>query len=122
MFGKNKKSVNPMDLDSRGDKIFRFFSGLFLLLLAAIVLYPVYFIVIASFSDPDAVLAGKVVLWPVDINLEGYIIDQFGRAIGNAEEDAFLNGDGQGKPLGIFADKHKSSRGYSFKYLRLLCG
>ena len=73
MFGKNKKSVNPMDLDSRGDKIFRFFSGLFLLLLAAIVLYPVYFIVIASFSDPDAVLAGKVVLWPADINLEGYI-------------------------------------------------
>ena len=73
MFGKNKKHINPMDRDSRGDKIFRFFSGLFLFLLAAIVLYPVYFIIIASFSDPDAVLAGKVVLWPVDINLEGYI-------------------------------------------------
>jgi len=73
MFGKNKKHVNPMLRDSRGDKIFRFFSGLFLILLAAIVLYPVYFIIIASFSDPDAVLAGKVVLWPVDINLDGYI-------------------------------------------------
>ena len=73
MFGKNKKSVNPMDLDSRGDKIFRFFSGLFLLLLAAIVLYPVYFIVIASFSDPDAVLSGRVVLCPVDITLDGYM-------------------------------------------------
>lgn len=73
MFGKKKKPINPMLQDSRGDKIFRFFSGLFLLLLAAIVLYPVYFIVIASFSDPDAVLAGKVVLWPVDINLDGYI-------------------------------------------------
>ena len=73
MFGKNKKQINPMMRDSRGDKIFRFFSGLFLLLLAAIVLYPVYFIIIASFSDPDAVLAGKVVLWPVDINLDGYI-------------------------------------------------
>ena len=73
MFGKNKKNINPMLRDSRGDKIFRFFSGLFLFLLAAIVLYPVYFIVIASFSDPDAVLAGKVVLWPVDINLDGYI-------------------------------------------------
>ena len=73
MFGKNKKSVNPMDLDSRGDKIFRFFSGLFLLLLAAIVLYPVYFIIIASFSDPDAVLSGRVVLWPVDIALDGYM-------------------------------------------------
>ena len=73
MFGKNKKHINPMLRDSRGDKIFRFFSGLFLLLLAAIVLYPVYFIIIASFSDPDAVLAGRVVLWPVDINLDGYI-------------------------------------------------
>lgn len=73
MFGKNKKPINPMMRDSRGDKIFRFFSGLFLILLAAIVLYPVYFIIIASFSDPDAVLAGRVVLWPVDINLDGYI-------------------------------------------------
>ena len=72
MFNKNKKSVNPMMRDSRGDKIFRFFSCLFLGLLALIVLYPVYFIIIASFSDPDAVLAGKVVLWPVGINLEGY--------------------------------------------------
>ena len=73
MFGKNKKHINPMLRDSKGDKIFRFFSGLFLILLAAIVLYPVYFIIIASFSDPDAVLAGKVVLWPVDINMDGYI-------------------------------------------------
>ena len=67
-----KKSISPIMRDSRGDKIFRFFNGLFLCLLALIVLYPVYFIVIASFSDPDAVLAGKVVLWPVGINLEGY--------------------------------------------------
>ena len=73
MFNKNKKPVNPMLRDSRGDKIFRFFSCLFLGLLALIVLYPVYFIIIASFSDPDAVLAGKVVLWPVGINLEGYM-------------------------------------------------
>lgn len=34
--------------------------------------------------------------------LENYIIEQFGKAIGNAEEDAFLNGDGKKKPLGIF--------------------
>ncbi len=73
MFKKNKKSVNPMERDSRGDKIFRFFNGLFLGLLALIVLYPVYFIIIASFSDPDAVLAGQVVLWPVGINLDGYV-------------------------------------------------
>ncbi|HEL0650320.1 TPA: phage major capsid protein [Streptococcus equi subsp. zooepidemicus] len=34
--------------------------------------------------------------------LESYIIEQFGKAMGNAEEDAFLNGDGKKKPLGIF--------------------
>lgn len=34
--------------------------------------------------------------------LENYIITQFGKALANAEEDAFLNGDGTGKPLGIF--------------------
>lgn len=34
-------------------------------------------------------------------NLENYIIDQFGRAIANAEEDAFINGDGNGKPTGF---------------------
>ena len=67
-----KKPISPIMRDSRGDKIFRFFNGLFLGLLALIVLYPVYFIIIASFSDPDAVLGGKVVLWPVGINLEGY--------------------------------------------------
>jgi HK97 family phage major capsid protein len=35
-------------------------------------------------------------------NLESYIIQEFGKALGNAEEDAFLNGDGNKKPLGLF--------------------
>ena len=35
--------------------------------------------------------------------LENYIITQFGKALANAEEDAFLNGDGKSKPTGIFA-------------------
>ncbi len=37
-------------------------------------------------------------------NLENYIITQFGKAMGNAEEDAFLNGDGKGKPTGLLKD------------------
>lgn len=40
--------------------------------------------------------------------LENYIIEQFGKAIGNAEEDAFLNGDGKKKPLGIFHNDGKA--------------
>ncbi|MBR2518238.1 MAG: phage major capsid protein [Selenomonadaceae bacterium] len=34
-------------------------------------------------------------------NLENYIIEQFGKALANAEEDAFINGDGNGKPTGF---------------------
>ena len=37
-------------------------------------------------------------------DLENYIITESGKAIANAEEDAFLNGDGKGKPLGVFAE------------------
>lgn len=37
--------------------------------------------------------------------LENYLIEQFSKALANAEEDAFLNGDGVGKPLGLFAEK-----------------
>ena len=58
--------------DTAGDKVFHTITYILLGLLALIILYPVYFIVIASISDPDAVLAGKVVLLPVGVNLEGY--------------------------------------------------
>ena len=58
--------------DTAGDKVFFALNALFLCLLALIILYPLYFIVIASFSDPDAVLSGQVVLRPVNITLEGY--------------------------------------------------
>ena len=40
--------------------------------MALIVLYPLYFIVIASISDPDAVLGGRVVLYPVQLTLDGF--------------------------------------------------
>ncbi len=35
-------------------------------------------------------------------DLPSYIATEFGRRIGNKEEDAFFNGDGVGKPTGIF--------------------
>ena len=35
-------------------------------------------------------------------NLEAYISKEFGRRIGTKEEDAFFNGNGVGKPVGIF--------------------
>lgn len=49
-----------------------------------------------------AIKVTEELLYDNAFNLEGYILDQFGKALGNAEEDAFLNGDGTGKPLGLF--------------------
>ena len=50
-----------------------------------------------------AVKVTEELLYDNAFGLENYLIRQFSRALANAEEDAFLNGDGTGKPLGIFA-------------------
>lgn len=50
-----------------------------------------------------AVKVTEELLYDNVFNLESYILNKFARALANAEEDAFLNGDGIGKPLGIFA-------------------
>lgn len=50
-----------------------------------------------------AIKVTEELLYDNAFNLESYILDQFGKALANAEEDAFLNGDGTGKPLGLFA-------------------
>ena len=49
-----------------------------------------------------AIKVTEELLYDNAFNLESYITTQFGKAIANAEEDAFLNGDGSGKPYGIF--------------------
>lgn len=69
---RNANAISPIMRSSRGDKIFYVINAVLLGILALIVLYPLYFIIIASISDPDAVLAGKVVLFPVDITLSGF--------------------------------------------------
>ena len=55
------------------DTVFYIINGFLLGIMALIVLYPLYFIIIASFSSPEAVLGGKVVLFPVDVNFDGYL-------------------------------------------------
>jgi putative aldouronate transport system permease protein len=58
--------------DSRGDRIFSFFNYLFLTVILLAVLYPLIYVVSASFSEPAAVTAGEVLLWPVRPTLIGY--------------------------------------------------
>lgn len=50
-----------------------------------------------------AIKVTEELLYDNAFGLENYIITQFGKALANAEEDAFLNGDGEGKPVGLFA-------------------
>lgn len=49
-----------------------------------------------------AIKVTEELLFDSAFNIENYIISQFGKALANAEEDAFLNGDGTGKPYGLF--------------------
>lgn len=51
-----------------------------------------------------AIKVTEELLYDNAFRLENYIIEQFGKALANAEEDAFLNGTGVGQPLGLFAE------------------
>jgi len=57
---------------SRGDQLFDIVNHILLGLVLLIVLYPLFFVVIASISDPAAVSRGEVLLFPKDINFVGY--------------------------------------------------
>lgn len=68
---KNVKSKNPIR-DSFGDKVFNIFNIVLMCFLVGIVIYPIYFIIIASVSSPEAVTNGEVWLFPNEIDLGGY--------------------------------------------------
>jgi putative aldouronate transport system permease protein len=55
------------------DRIFDGVNYTFLTFILLLVLYPLWFVVIASFSEPDLVNAGKVWLIPRGFNLDGYV-------------------------------------------------
>ena len=57
---------------TRADKVFDILNYVILTFCFLIVAYPLYFIVIASISDPVDVYAGKVFLYPVNASLDGY--------------------------------------------------
>lgn len=66
-----QKSKNGVQR-SRDDKLFYSISYAFVILLTLIVLYPLIFIVSASFSSANAVSSGRVVLFPVEPSIMGY--------------------------------------------------
>jgi putative aldouronate transport system permease protein len=57
---------------SKEDLAFDVVNTFFLAIISLIILYPLYFVFIASFSNPDAVNAGRVILSPRGFTLGGY--------------------------------------------------
>ena len=55
-----------------GDRAFDIINTLLLVLIFVIILYPMYYVLIASFSNPDKVLTGKIFLLPKGFQLESY--------------------------------------------------
>lgn len=56
----------------RADKVYNVVNIIFLVLIILLVAYPIYFVFIASISDPNLVSAGKVWLFPRNIQWMGY--------------------------------------------------
>ena len=50
---------------SKADRIYYIVIDTFLILMLLAILYPLYFIVIASISDTDAIFNGEVFLYPI---------------------------------------------------------
>lgn len=66
---KTKKHRMKM---SAGEKCFIIFNYSFLAISFVVTLYPLLYVLSASFSDPNAVASGKMILWPIEPSLDGY--------------------------------------------------
>lgn len=54
------------------DKVFDAVNVCIMILLLILFVWPLWFVVIASVSNPNAVLLGKVLLWPKEFTLDSY--------------------------------------------------
>ncbi|MCC8100935.1 MAG: carbohydrate ABC transporter permease [Clostridiales bacterium] len=69
---KEKMAANKIKERGRSDRIFNACVLLISIGVFLIILYPLWFVVIASISNSDLVNQGKVVFWPKDIRFYGY--------------------------------------------------
>ncbi|MBO5955774.1 MAG: carbohydrate ABC transporter permease, partial [Clostridia bacterium] len=54
------------------DKTFDIINYILMGIILFVVMYPLYFVIVASFSDPTYVNAGQTLLWPRGLTFEGY--------------------------------------------------
>ncbi len=69
---KVKEAIKGFLRQSKQDKLFDVLNIALMVALLGIFLWPLIFVLSASVSNPAAVTTGKVLLFPVDFNLDGY--------------------------------------------------
>lgn len=57
---------------SLDDRIYNCICAVLTIFTVVVIIYPLYFVLIASFSDPNIVNSGKVMLFPEGISFKGY--------------------------------------------------
>ena len=58
--------------ESKGDRVFNWINMAVLAIALIVAIYPIWFVLCASISDPDLVNSGKMLFWPADITFSGY--------------------------------------------------
>lgn len=61
-----------MKLKSGNDKVFDVINALIMIVICLVIAYPLYYVFMASFTDPGIVNSGKLLLWPEKLFLGGY--------------------------------------------------
>lgn len=68
----HKHHFGQTSRETAADRIFDIVNVLILCLFMLIIVYPLYWVIIASISDPNLVNAGKINLYPRSITMSGY--------------------------------------------------
>lgn len=63
----NKKEI------SLSNRVFHIFNTIVWIVVMFLIVYPLYLVIIASVSDPDAIIRGEVIWHPVNFSLVGYL-------------------------------------------------
>lgn len=58
--------------ETKTDRAFNVFNIVFLAIVALLVIYPLFFVLSASLSNPQYVLSGELWLWPKEFTLDAY--------------------------------------------------
>ncbi len=67
-----EKEVKRKRKSSASNKAFHIFNAIFWIIVMFIILYPLYLVVIASISNPDAIYRGEVIWRPIEFSIRGY--------------------------------------------------